>query len=103
MNACVHTLRPRNLCRGAHARRPTALDLVCRVGRVGPQVLMEVLMGKRCELAVAEGAYWRTLSGEQSPSDLDTALQMVHSLFTTDLTPVPAELETCMRCAPNKP
>ena len=28
----------------------------------GPQVLMEVLMGKRCELAVAEAACWRTLS-----------------------------------------
>ena len=64
---------------------------------------MEVLMGKRCELAVAEGAYWRTLTGEQRPSDLDTALQMVHSLFTTDLTPVPAELETCMQCALSNP
>ncbi len=56
-------------------------------------------MGKRCELRMAEGAYWRTLSGEQSPSDLETALQMVHALFTMRVEPVAAELETCMQCA----
>ena len=67
------------------------------------QVLMEVLMGKRCELKMAEGAYWRSLSGEQSPSDLETALQMVHSLFTTAVTPVPSELATCMQCASTSP
>jgi hypothetical protein len=63
------------------------------------QVLMDVLMGKRCGLSVQEGAYWRSLGGEQSPVDLDTAMQLVYALFTSAVTPVPSELHTCMQCA----
>ncbi len=58
---------------------------------------MDILMGKRCEIKVAEGAYWRNFGGEQSPADLETALQLVYKLFTHTVTPVPAELQTCMR------
>ena len=61
------------------------------------QVLEEVLMGKRVEISTMEGSYWRGFGGEQSPSDLETALQLIHRLFTTRVQPVPAELATCLR------
>lgn len=64
---------------------------------------MDVLMGKRCGVGVQEGAYWRSFGGEQSPVDLDTAMQLVYALFTSAVTPVPSELHTCMQCASSKP
>lgn len=62
------------------------------------QVLEEMLMGKRVELSTVEGSFWRGFGGEQSPSDLETALQLVFQLFRTRVQPVPAELATCLRC-----
>ena len=62
------------------------------------QVLEEMLMGKRVELSTVEGSFWRGFGGEQSPSDLETALQLVFRLFRTRVQPVPAELATCLRC-----
>lgn len=61
------------------------------------QILEEVLMGKRVDISTMEGSYWRGFGGEQSPSDLETALQLIHRLFTTRVQPVPAELATCLR------
>ena len=54
-------------------------------------------MGKRVEVSTMEGSYWRGFGGEQSPSDLATALQLIHRLFATRVQPVPAELATCLR------
>ena len=63
------------------------------------QDLPEVLAGKRAELAVSEGPYAREFSGDQSPTDLETALQLVKHqcavlffsqgwcVITTQLTP----------------
>lgn len=64
------------------------------------QVLMDLLMGKRCGLNVQEGAYWRSIGGEQAPVDLEMGMQLIYALFTTSVTPVPEELDTCMQCAP---
>lgn len=43
----------------------------------------ELLAGKRVGLEVSEGAYSRSFTGVQSPCDLDTAMQLIHLLFTT--------------------
>ena len=53
------------------------------VHAVSGQVLSDVLAGKRVSVAAGESAYWRTFGGDQSPEDLETALQLVHRLFTT--------------------
>ncbi len=58
---------------------------------------MDVLMGKRCNVGVQEAAYWRSFYGEESPVDMDTAMQLVHALFTNAVTPIPSELHTCMQ------
>ena len=54
-------------------------------------------MGKRCDLKTDHGAFWRRFSGEQSPEDLETAMQLIYKLFTTNLEPIPAELDTYMQ------
>lgn len=41
-----------------------------------PSVLMDMLAGKRAEVGTKVGAYMRTFSGDCSPSDLETALQV---------------------------
>lgn len=41
-----------------------------------PSVLMDMLAGKRAEVGNKVGAYMRTFSGDCSPSDLETALQV---------------------------
>lgn len=55
-------------------------------------------MGKRVEVSMMEGSFWRSFGGEQSPTDLETALQLTCRLFSTRVQPVPAELATCLRC-----
>lgn len=50
-------------------------------------MLSDVLAGKRVAVGTGESAYWRTLGGDQSPEDLETALQLVHRLFTTQAKP----------------
>ena len=56
-------------------------------------------MGKRCDLKVDHGAFWRRFAGEQSPEDLETAMQLIHCLFTTSPEPVSKELDTYIQCA----
>ena len=41
-----------------------------------PSVLMDMLAGKRADVGTKLGAYMRTFSGDCSPSDLETALQV---------------------------
>lgn len=47
-----------------------------------PHVLADIVAGKRAEVKPSEGAFWRSLSGEQSPHDLDTAMKLIYCLFT---------------------
>ena len=51
-----------------------------------PSMLSDMLAGKRAEVGMKVGAYMRTFSGDCSPSDLDTALQVFN--FLMSLTPV---------------
>lgn len=41
-----------------------------------PSVLTDMLAGKRAEVGTSLGAYMRSFSGDCSPSDLETALQV---------------------------
>lgn len=41
-----------------------------------PSVLMDMIAGKRAEVSTKVAAYMRTFSGDCSPSDLETALQV---------------------------
>lgn len=41
-----------------------------------PSVLADMLAGKRAEVGTSLGAYMRSFSGDCSPSDLETALQV---------------------------
>ncbi|KAG2437776.1 hypothetical protein HYH02_011151 [Chlamydomonas schloesseri] len=50
-----------------------------------PEVLGDILAGRRVDLDISEGAYYRTMRGVQSPLDLETAFQLVHLLFTTQV------------------
>ncbi|XP_021276229.1 zinc protease PQQL-like [Herrania umbratica] len=52
-----------------------------------PSVLMDMLAGKRVEVDVEIRAYKRTFYGDCSPLYLETALQLVYQLFTTNVTP----------------
>ena len=46
-----------------------------------PSVLMDMLAGKRAEVGTKLGAYMRTFSGDCSPSDLETGLQVCFTRF----------------------
>eukprot|EP00951_Prasinocladus_malaysianus_P045799 scaffold618240_cov17-Prasinocladus_malaysianus.AAC.1 len=48
-----------------------------------PAVANDILAGKRVEIKPSEGAFWRSFSGDQSPEDIETALQLVYQLFTS--------------------
>ncbi|XP_039071636.1 zinc protease PQQL-like isoform X2 [Hibiscus syriacus] len=60
-------------------------------------VLMEMLAGKRVEVGTKLGAYMRTFSGDCSPSDLETALQLVYQLFTMNVIPGEEEVKIVMQ------
>ncbi|XP_057968681.1 zinc protease PQQL-like isoform X2 [Malania oleifera] len=64
-----------------------------------PSVLMDMLAGKRAEVGTKIGAYMRTFSGDCSPSDLETALQLVYQLFTTNVEPGEEEVKIVMQMA----
>lgn len=64
-----------------------------------PSVLMDMLAGKRAEVGVNLGAYMRSFSGDCSPSDLETALQLVYQLFTTNVTPGEEDVKIVMQMA----
>ncbi|CAA6666109.1 unnamed protein product [Spirodela intermedia] len=62
-----------------------------------PSVLMDMLAGKRAEVGTKVGAYMRTFYGDCSPSDLETALQLVYQLFTTSVKPGNEEVKIVMQ------
>ncbi|CAI9100506.1 OLC1v1037622C1 [Oldenlandia corymbosa var. corymbosa] len=64
-----------------------------------PSMLMDMLAGKRAEVGTKLGAYMRTFSGDCSPSDLETALQLVYQLFTTNLEPGEEDVSIVMQMA----
>ncbi|KAM7276034.1 hypothetical protein ACFE04_017900 [Oxalis oulophora] len=64
-----------------------------------PSVLMDMLAGKRVEVGAKLGPYMRTFSGDCSPSDLETALQLVYQLFTTNITPDEEDIKIVMQMA----
>ncbi|EMS58065.1 hypothetical protein TRIUR3_26510 [Triticum urartu] len=64
-----------------------------------PSVLMDMLAGKRAEVGTKVGAYMRSFSGDCSPSDLETGLQLVYQLFTTKVEPREEEVKIVMQMA----
>ncbi|XP_062090971.1 zinc protease PQQL-like isoform X3 [Humulus lupulus] len=64
-----------------------------------PSMLMDMLAGKRAEVGNKIGAYMRTFSGDCSPSDLETALQLVYQLFTTNVAPGEEDVKIVMQMA----
>ena len=60
------------------------------------QVLSDLLTGKRVQLSMSEGAYWRKFAGEDSPGDMESGLQLVHKLFASNVTPNSEDLQTVM-------
>ena len=81
------------LCRcQTHKMYISAQDLQCQ----SLQVLSDLLIGKRVGLSMSEGAYWRKFAGEDSPSDLEAGLQLVHKLFTHNIEPRNDDLKTVM-------
>eukprot|EP00850_Spirogloea_muscicola_P005254 SM000023S07710 [mRNA] locus=s23:983129:990756:- [translate_table: standard] len=62
-----------------------------------PSVLSDMLAGKRVEVAAKVGAYMRTFSGDCSPADLETGLQLMYQLFVTTVEPVEEELQVVMQ------
>ncbi|PKA56306.1 Ubiquinol-cytochrome-c reductase complex core protein I, mitochondrial [Apostasia shenzhenica] len=64
-----------------------------------PSVIMDMLAGKRAEVSTKVGAYMRTFSGDCSPSDLETAMQLVYQLFTTNVEPRDDEVKIVMQMA----
>ncbi|XP_073298175.1 zinc protease PQQL-like [Primulina huaijiensis] len=64
-----------------------------------PSVLMDMLAGKRAEVGTKLGAYMRSFSGDCSPSDLETALQLVYQLFMTNLEPSEEDVKIVMQMA----
>ncbi|CAN8253030.1 unnamed protein product [Cochlearia groenlandica] len=64
-----------------------------------PSVLMDMLAGKRVEVSARLGPYMRTFSCDCSPTDLETALQLVYQLFTTNVMPQEEEVGIVMQMA----
>lgn len=62
-----------------------------------PSMLLDMLAGKRAEVGMKVGAYMRTFSGDCSPSDLETALQLVYQLFVTNVIPGDEEVKLVMQ------
>lgn len=66
-----------------------ASDFAEEIGLFGyePSVLKDMLAGKRADVSVDIGSYVRSFSGVCSPTDLETALQLVYLLFTNNVVP----------------
>eukprot|EP00963_Diacronema_lutheri_P003130 scaffold261_cov336-Pavlova_lutheri.AAC.45 len=76
--------------RNASVGRDLALEL--GVFGVRPSVLSEIVADKRVDVGVGVGAYRRSFGGEQSPEDLEVAMQLIHLLFVTEVKPAEEEL-----------
>eukprot|EP00249_Psilotum_nudum_P022861 c28663_g1_i1 orf=451-3468(-) len=64
-----------------------------------PSLLLDMLAGKRAQVGMKVGAYMRTFSGDCSPADLETALQLVYQLFSTSVVPGDEEVKLVMEMA----
>ncbi|KAG6556881.1 hypothetical protein Mapa_001461 [Marchantia paleacea] len=62
-----------------------------------PSTLTDMLAGKRAEVGTKVGAYKRTFYGDCSPSDLETALQLLYQLFVTTVQPGEEEVKLVMQ------
>ncbi|KIY91688.1 hypothetical protein MNEG_16276 [Monoraphidium neglectum] len=65
-----------------------------------PQVLNDILAGKRIDLSVSASAYSRAFKGSASPGDAAELMQLVHALFTCRIDVVEEELQTALHQAP---
>ncbi|KAK9705868.1 hypothetical protein RND81_07G088100 [Saponaria officinalis] len=80
---------------GGYSELPESEYLSCllsssiagEIGKFGykPTVLEDMLAGKRASLSTELGAYTRSFIGDCSPSDFETALQLVYQLFVTEV------------------
>ncbi len=68
-----------------------ATTLARQLGAQGfrPAVLDALLTGKRVQVEFSEAAFTRSVAANASPAHLETALQLVHLLFTHRRAPVP--------------
>lgn len=66
---------------------------------VKPEVLHDIMAGKRCDMSAKTATYSRRVDGDTSPVDIETSLQLLHILFTSDVSGmlVPEELEAVLR------
>nr|XP_043621332.1 zinc protease PQQL-like [Erigeron canadensis] len=64
-----------------------------------PSMLLDMLAGKRAEVGTKLGAYMRTFFGDCSPTDLETALQLVYQLFATSVVPGDEDIKIVMQMA----
>jgi len=62
-----------------------------------PSVLLDMLAGKRAEVGTKVGAYMRTFSGDCSPTDLESALQLVYQLFVAEVESADEEVKLVMQ------
>jgi predicted Zn-dependent peptidase len=52
---------------------------------VKPEILSDILAGKRADVSAKTGTYFRRVDGDFSPTDVETGLQLVYLLFTSDV------------------
>ncbi|KAL8153832.1 hypothetical protein V2J09_011592 [Rumex salicifolius] len=70
--------------------RSMGSSIASQIGKFGykPTDMVDMLAGKREEVGTHVAPYTRSFYGDCSPSDLETALQLVYQLFVTNVEPV---------------
>jgi hypothetical protein len=70
--------------------------LVNEIGIFGhkPEIIADILAGKRCQVSTSTQAYRRSFGGEQSPLDLSEALQLV--VRASSSPHPPSDAESCI-------
>ena len=69
------------------ANAGVAVTLAEEMGVYGfkPNVMDDIITGKRVSIRSSIAAHWRTLGGEISPLDMEIAMQMIYRLFTSEV------------------
>jgi hypothetical protein len=69
------------------ANAGVAITLAEEMGVYGfkPNVMDDIITGKRVSIRSSIAAFWRTVGGDISPLDLDIAMQMIYKLFTSEV------------------
>lgn len=99
----VHRRQVADVCRaqgfapGALTEQPTsqranagvAITLAEEMGVYGfkPNVMDDIISGRRVSIRSSIAAFWRTMGGDISPLDMDIAMQMIYKLFTSEVCP----------------